>query len=58
MMGQLLSPSATCIDLPLTYLNFILLFLHSLIGARTKVVVYNPSGLCTLGCALCYKHVT
>ena len=38
MMGQVMSPSATCIDLPSTYLNFILLFLHSLIGARTRVV--------------------
>ena len=47
-MGQVMSLSATCIDLPSTYLKFILLFLHSLIGAHTRVVEYNysyPSGL-------------
>ena len=58
MMGQVMSPSATCIDLPSTYLNFFLLFLHSLIGARTRVVEYNYTPqVYTLGCALCYKQM-
>ena len=53
MMGQVMSPSATCINLPSTYLNFILLFLHSSIRACTRVVVYIPLrfmhfGLCSL----------
>ena len=52
MMGQVMSLSATCIDLPSTYLNFILLFLHSLIGARTRVVEYNYTPqVYILGCA-------
>ena len=59
MMGQVMSPSATCIDLPSTYLNFIPLFLHSLIGAHTRVVEYNYTPqVYTLGCALCYEQVT
>ena len=52
MMGQVMSLSATCIDLPSTYLNFILLFQHSLIGARTRVVEYNYTlQVYILGCA-------
>ena len=40
-------------------INLLKFFLHSLIGARTRVVEYNHTPLVyTLGCALCYEQVT